>query len=394
MATTTTKHEETAQSLPPGTVQVLATAEPRWTDKGIPSFVSYWMTFLAFPLNMMFLSWSFFVYGIFISHNTYLRSSCILYMTWMVLWDRKRCDGIGYPCDKFPFSTLRHLVRNNWLYAASCAYHPVRLHKLADLPAKDPKTGEKCQYLFACHPHGVIGIGTSSVFATDEVGFRKLYPGIDTYMTGLRQVFYTPLFRDWCLLGGIMSSDKSSFRHIFNVKKESAALNLGGAAEAFIGLGHNPETGNTVMKLLLQDRKGFCKLALQHGVSLVPVITFEEHLLFDLLRLPEQTGTLASTFYKFQLYLQKHVVGFAPLMVWGNKWPLMPKRNKLSVFVGKPIPCALVTQPTQEDIDEKHKEYCTHLSQMFHDCKKLVKGCEDWELEFIEHPFKSITKYS
>ena len=187
-----------------------------------------------------------------------------------------------------------------------------------------------------------------------------------------------------------MCSDKSSFHHIFNVHKESAAINLGGAAEAFIGLGSNPETGNTVMKLLLKDRKGFCKLALQHGVSLVPVITFEEHLLFDLLRLPDRSGALASKFYNFQLYLQKHVVGFAPLMVWGNKWPLMPKRNNLNVFVGKPIPCATIAQPTQEDIDAKHKEYCAELVSMFHGCKKLVKGCEDWELELIEHPFKSI----
>lgn len=168
----------------PTTVKVLGTSQPRWADKKIPSFISYWMTFLAFPLNMMLLSCSFFCYGIFISHNIYLRISCILYMSWMVLWDRKRCDGIGYPCDKFPFNNLRQLIRKNWLYATFCAYFPIRLHKLAELPAKDPKTGRKCQYLFACHPHGVIGVGTMSVFATDEVGFKELYPGIDTYTTG------------------------------------------------------------------------------------------------------------------------------------------------------------------------------------------------------------------
>jgi len=312
-------------------------------------------------------------------------------MAWVLLWDRNRCDGKGYP-DVFPFRQLRHWVRNNWFYAAFCAYYPIRLHKTADLPAVDPQTGQKCQYLFACHPHGVLGVGTVSVFGTDEVGFRQLYPGIDTYLTGLRQLFYTPIFREWLLLGGCLSSDKCSFSHIFKIRKESAVINLGGAAEAFVGLGHNPTTGNAVMKLLLKGRKGFCKLALQHGVSLVPVITFEENLLFDLLRLPETSG-VGSMFYRIQLYLQKHVLGFAPLLVWGNKAPLMPKRHELNVFIGKAIKCPeVIANPTQEQIDAKHKEYCQEIEIMFHKCKVFAPGCEDWELELIEHPFQSVSK--
>jgi Diacylglycerol acyltransferase len=360
---------------------ILATAEPRFCKSNIPAWVSYWITFLAFPLNMMAMSVGLFAYGIFFTHNSYLRSFCLIYLAYMV-FDSRRCDGIGYPTHIFPFDILRRFVRNNWLYGVHCAYYPIRLHKLAHLPATTA-TGEKTKYLFTCHPHGVIGVGTMSVFATDEVGFSKLYPNVDTYMTGLRQIFYTPFFRDWCLLGGILSSDKTSFEHIFETKHASAVINLGGAAEAFVGLGQNPVTGNTVMKLLLKDRMGFCKLALQHGVSLVPVISLEEHLLFDLLQsLP--------IFYKLQLYLQKHVLGFAPLVVWGNKAPLMPKRHPLNVFVGKPIACPRVPNPTSEQVNAKHQEYCLALEKMFHECKKEVKGCEDWELQLIEHPFKNM----
>lgn len=382
VATRETKKDGTPESI------ILASSESRFLRHKIPSWISYWMALMAFPLNAMMGSWILFVYCICFSDNLYARTLCIGYMLWMVFFDLKRCDGIGYPNDREPFRTMRHWVRNNWFYGIHSAYYPIRLHKLADLPA-EKKNGEACQYLFTCHPHGVLGVGTMQTFATDELGFKKLYPGIDTYMTGLRQVFYTPLFRDWCLLGGIMSSDKVSFRHIFEEKKASAALNLGGAAEAFIGLDRNPTTGKTVMKLLLKDRKGFCKLALQHGVSLVPVITFEEHLLFDLIRLPSSGGTWL---YKLQLYLQKHVLGFAPLLVMGNKWPLMPKRHPLNVFVGKPIACPRIPQPTSDEINAKHKEYCEALKSMFQQCKKLVPGCEDWELELIEHPFKSIQK--
>lgn len=344
------------------------------------------MAFVAFPLNLMAGLTSLFFYCIFFSHNVYVRTLCILYMLWMFLIDRKRCDGIGYPTStREPFKTLRYWIRNNWLYGVFSAYFPITLHKLANLPAEDKDNGQKCRYLFTCHPHGVLGVGTMATFGSDEVGFKKLYPGIDTHMTGLRQVFYTPLFRDWCLLGGCLSSDKTSFRHIFQEKQASAALNLGGAAEAFVGLGKNPVTGNTVMKLLLKERVGFCKLALQHGVSLVPVITFEEHLLFDLIQLRQGTWS-----YKFQLYLQKQILGFAPLLVMGNKWPLMPKRQPLNVFVGKPIACTQTENPTSDEINAKHKQYCEALETMFHQCKVLVPGCERWELEFIDHPFKSV----
>lgn len=332
---------------------------------------------------MMVFGLAFFIYGIFFTNNVYLRTCMVVYAVWVFWVDRKRCDGVGYPSEhQFPFNVLRHWVRNNFLYGIHCAYYPIKLHKTAELPIKD-KHNNKQKYLFTCHPHGVIGVGTMSVFGSDEVGFSKLFPGIDPYLTGLRQAFSVPFFRDWCLLGGILSADKSSFRHIFEMKQESAVINLGGAAEAFISMEANPETGNPVMKFLLKDRKGFCKLALQHGVSLVPVISFEEHLLFDLVQLP-------ACAHRVQLYLQKHVFGFAPVMVWGNKWPFMPKRHELNVFVGRPIPCTKNVNPTSMDIDDKHREYCQELEFMFHECKKLVEGCENWELQLVEHPIKNV----
>ncbi|CAB9509485.1 acylglycerol O-acyltransferase [Seminavis robusta] len=364
---------------------VLATAEPRFARSGIPSWITYWVTFFSFPLNMMGMSWSIFGYGLFMSKNVYVRSLCVSYLAWIGL-DRNRCNGIGYPHHRAPFRYLRKWLRNNWLYAIQCAYYPLRIHKLAELPTTTADN-KKAKYLFACHPHGVIGVGSLSVFGTEESGFNQLYPGIDTYMTGLRQIFLTPFFRDWCLFGGCFSADKKSFRHVFETIQGSVAVNLGGAAEALIGLEPNPTTGNTVMKLLLKDRKGFCKLALQHGVSLVPVITFEEHLLFDLIRFPTSGGTLL---YKLQVYLQKQILGFAPLLVWGNMAPLMPKRQTLNVFVGAPIACPRIEHPSQEEIDAKHKEYCGELEKMFHGCKKLVPGCEDWELELVDHPFNSV----
>jgi len=264
----------------------------------------------------------------------------------------------------------------------STAYHPIYLHKTAELPATDTN-GNQCRYFFTCHPHGVISVGTWSVFCSDEVGFAKLFPGIEPCVAGIKHAFFVPFFRDWCILAGCVSASKTSLHHILGKRKKSVAINLGGAAESFMTMKNNPVTGHARMKLLMKDRKGFCTVALQIGVSLVPILSLEELLLCDVIPLPP-------LLYKLQVFLQKYVFGVAPVLAWGNKWPLMPKRRPINVFVGRPIPCDRNENPSQMDIDTKHTEYCEELTAMFHRCKKTVKGCEDWELELVEHPVKRV----
>ena len=361
---------------------ILASSQSRFCDKTyIPQWVSYCITFYAFPLNMMLISLVVFISGLF-SQSVPIRTMFLIYAGYIII-DRKRCDGIDYPCHRFPFNLLRHWVRNNWLYGISTAYHPIRLHKTAELPAYD-KEGNERQYFFTCHPHGVICVGTWSIFASDEVGFQKLFPGIKPYLAGIKHAFFIPFFRDWCILAGCISAGKESLCHTLGNRKKSVAINLGGAAEAFMSLEENKETGNPKMKLLLKDRKGFCKIALQHGVNLVPILSLEEQLLYDLLPLPH-------LLFKVQVMLQKHVFGVAPVLAWGNKWPLMPKARELNVFVGKPIPCPQKDDPSSAEVDALHKRYCQELEALFHECKKTVKGCENWELELVEHPIKQIS---
>lgn len=365
----------------PSPANIISSSHSRFCDKEIPRWLSYVVTFIVFPLNMMLMCLIIFIYGLFCSDSMTIKTLLLIYAGY-ILFDRNRCDGKDYPCHRFPFSTIRHWIRNNWLFGISTAYHPIRLHKTAELPAVD-KDGRKMQYFFTCHPHGVISVGTWSTFASDEVGFHKLYPGIHPYIAGIRHAFFIPFFRDWCLLAGCVSAGKACLHHILGTRKESVAINLGGAAEAFMSVEKDPKTGNPKMKLLMKDRKGFCKIALQHGVNLVPVISLEEQLLFDLVDLPH-------SLYKIQVFLQKYVFGIAPVIAWGNKWPLMPKRQEVNVFVGKPISCKKKENPSQADIDAKHEEYCQELEAMFYRCRKKVKDCENWEIELVEHPAKHV----
>ena len=127
---------------------ILATSQSRFCDKNIPFWLSYAIAFLTFPLNMMLMGLGFFIYGLCFSPNIYLRTFMGIYAIWLIFIDRKRCDGVGYPCHTVPFNYLRHWVRNNLLYAMHCAYYPIKLHKLGDLPTttKD-QHGNKQRYL-------------------------------------------------------------------------------------------------------------------------------------------------------------------------------------------------------------------------------------------------------
>ncbi len=82
-------------------------------------------------------------------------------------------------------------------------------------------------------------------------------------------------------------------------------------------------------KIYIQSRKGFVKLALQHGASLVPFYTYGENELYSVSRVG----------LGFRQWLQAKLSIALPLM-WGPVWycPLFPHRTPLAMEIGAPIP--------------------------------------------------------
>ena len=65
--------------------------------------------------------------------------------------------------------------------------------------------------------------------------------------------------------------------YFFSRKKATASVLVpGGALEAL-----NLNTDETQIRLILNRRKGFIKLALKHGVDLVPTFSFGENFIYD-----------------------------------------------------------------------------------------------------------------
>jgi len=109
--------------------------------------------------------------------------------------------------------------------------------------------------------------------------------------------------------------------------------------------------------LILKNRKGFVKLALENGVDLVPVYGYGITDLY-IQKLQIQWFKEARKWF-----VRKTQV--APTFGVGRQWMHMfPLRRKLPILVGSPIPVEKVENPTQQQIDHLHQKYVEELCKM------------------------------
>lgn len=255
-----------------------------------------------------------------------------------------------------------------WRYLRD--YFPIKLIKTADL---DPSK----TYIFGSHPHGVLVAGAFTNFCTEATGFSDLYPGISPYLLMLPLWFRAPFFRDYIMSGGLIPSDKDSAAYLLRQRKGGTAvvIAVGGAPESL-------DARPGAYTLLLKNRKGFIKLAIENGASLVPVFSFGENELFDQVENPK--GSLIRT---IQEKLQK-VMGVAlPLFhargVFQYSFGLIPYRKPITTVVGKPILVTENPNPSNEEVDRMHNLYKEKLCELFEEHKTRYDVPADRHLTFI-----------
>uniref|UniRef100_A0A672JSU1 Diacylglycerol O-acyltransferase 2-like n=1 Tax=Salarias fasciatus TaxID=181472 RepID=A0A672JSU1_SALFA len=189
--------------------------------------VLHWvLTFLFFGLTCSILM----VYLMFTS----LWPLSALYFVWLVLdWDTPE-RAINY---------VNPLVS---LFSA-------QLVKTAELnPNKN--------YVLGCHPHGIMSCGAFSAFSTKSCGFAELFPGLRCRLAILAGLFRIPLMREYIMGAGLLPVSKASLEHLLSKsgKGNAVVIVVGGAAES---LASSPGVNTVVVR----NRKGFVRLALQYG---------------------------------------------------------------------------------------------------------------------------------
>ncbi|NXD11233.1 MOG2A acyltransferase, partial [Nothocercus nigrocapillus] len=263
-----------------------------------------------------------------------------------------------------------HIMRNSVVWRHMRDYFPVKLVKTMEL---DPRKN----YLMGFHPHGILAAGAFVNFCTEASGFSNLFPGITPHVMTLPMWFRLPFFRDYLMSAGLVPSDKESASHVLRGPEGGNLLTIvvGGAQEAL-----DARPGSFI--LLLRKRKGFIRLAIEHGTPLVPVFSFGENELF------EQVSNPRGSWLRRLQYQLQQIMGISlPLFhargIFQYSFGLVPYRRPICTVVGKPIPVQRKHNPSEEEVDQLHEKYLEELSKLFEDHKAKYNIPEDKHLEFI-----------
>ncbi|CAF1033350.1 unnamed protein product [Adineta ricciae] len=266
---------------------------------------------------------------------------CVLYGFWLLLDHRTDSKGGRWS------NRLRRLCL--WKYFAH--YFPLKLVKTEDL---DPNRN----YIFAYHPHGAFSLSAFGNFATDATHFSHLFPNIHPHLMLLKLQFLFPFTRDLFLALGACCVSKASCEYLL-----SGERNHGNAL--VIVLGGVPEmhaTRHDTMIFYIKRRRGFIRLALQYGASIVPVISFGENELYE---------------RRTCFNMISNGIPYGRLLI-GH----MPIRHSVVTVVGKPIHVNQNVNPTSGNIDELHHRYIQEIEQLYED-NKHKHGLGHVNLEII-----------
>ncbi|XP_058832632.1 2-acylglycerol O-acyltransferase 2-A-like isoform X1 [Topomyia yanbarensis] len=253
--------------------------------------------------------------------------------------------------------------RNIWLVRLFQSYFPAKLHKTVDLPADR-------NYIFAAFPHGVLSTGCFLSFATDTTGFSQKFPAIRSRIVTLNFHLLVPFFRELVLSWGAVSCSEQSITNLLQASTDpsdasnsdgytsnAVVIIVGGAAESL-----NCRPNN--YQLVLKKRKGFCRIALQTGTPIVPVINFGELDLYD-----QPANPPGSRLRRFQEWV-KATTGIAPAALIGRGFfqytiGVIPRRKPINTVVGAPVQVTKLVNPSKEDVECLHEKFCAALEDLF-----------------------------
>jgi 2-acylglycerol O-acyltransferase 2 len=217
------------------------------------------LTVLLLPLSMlMTLGWI--CYAVFYD-KTHIAGALLLVYMAHIHFDKTYEKG----------SLAASWVKRHPFWVLLSNYFPILVVKQNPDTVFDPKG----VYMFGYHPHGIISVGCFVSFAADATGVSEMFPGIKIHPATLDTNFRIPFWRELLLRLGVISVSAKSLKYVLNQGPGNAAMIVpGGAAEA---LDARPGKHD----LTLQRRRGFFRIALQHGASLVPIYSFGENDLYE-----------------------------------------------------------------------------------------------------------------
>jgi hypothetical protein len=260
----------------------------------------------------------------------------------------------GYYTMRFTSSTWRELVRR--LVALGSSTRP-RLIRAQTKPYDCKK-----QYLLAAHPHGLLNFGWWNLIARYGL---SLVDGLQLVMCMAPAVQWYPLYGE---IFGDRASDPSAatIRRILRKSTMTPAIIPGGFSEAvYTNADANVEYN------YIADRVGFIRLAIEHGVDIIPSYSYG---------LNDMYATLG---WRRQWRAQQSQATGIPMVLWtgplGAWLSNNPYTEDVTVVTFDPFPASSYTL---EQVGQAHKDYLVYLEQCF-ESRKVEAGFPHKRIEFI-----------
>ena len=301
--------------------------------------------FGALFFSSYFFFWAWMVFGLYMMARCNVVSSTGALMIGAAyianLFVSKPHKGSGWPFHWFLYGPTTDLVLG--YHGATC---------IREGPAPDPNG----KYLFAMAPHGVFGV--CRAFSGGRWLWRQIYPGIAARWGSFGAAFFIPGVREFSLCCGCLDASKSVLTRAIVERKENIILLPGGEKEMMLTDG-----SSKVTKLVLGERTGFVRLAITHGMSLVPGFCFGEKWVHESILLPKPVRAFLYKRFKvagqllrgrFYCTFLGHVVkadGITPLTL-GYAW-------------GVPIDVRHEPNPSDEYVMEVHAKYIKAIEGLF-----------------------------
>ncbi|KAJ3071325.1 2-acylglycerol O-acyltransferase 1 [Podochytrium sp. JEL0797] len=264
----------------------------------------------------------------------------LVYAAWLILVDA------GSPIGR---SIMDMSIWNNYR-----SYFSAQLIKTCDLPPNR-------NYIMGGHPHGLYCLGLFANILSNQPGFEELFPGVKVTSATLPINFWLPVWREFMLSLGFVSCERNALTAVVRSQKskKGGASGSGTGRALYIAVGGAEEfllMEPGTMDLVLLKRKGFAKMALVTGASLVPVLTFGE---------TDYVNRIDTPFTRKLSEYTQWLAHFAFPVFEGRWGTAFPRRAKLITIVGEPLHTKMIENPTHEEVNELHAKYLESLSSLY-----------------------------
>ena len=251
------------------------------------------------------------------------------------------------------------------------------------------------QFIFAIAPHGVICC--SRIQMMGHIFFEEIYPWTFGRFAHSTPHFYIPGVREILLIVGAVCDaskkvcikalnsniDFKSFSQSLNYNIKTTNLIGETKQSLYIGVGGNKELMTTdpnskITKMVILDRKGFVKLAIELGIDIVPSVVFGGKYLYHKTIFPKWIRRIMHKFKLPDTWFYGR---------WGTWLPFNTKIDstplQCGIVFGEPIHVEKQNQVQSEYLDQIHGEYMKRVQFLFDTYKNEMEYDEQEKLQFI-----------